>query len=903
MNHTAIIIVLELFTIIINTITAVIIHPLDGNDWNVFDANKRSNSLPAKVPGTIYSDLVNAGILDELYNDFNDVKYRWVSYANWTYVKSFDFPKQLLTYDQIYLTCHGLDTIANVTLNGYQLGSVDNQFIRYRFLVKNLLKTQQNVIQISFTSAPVYARDYFLRKEYPIPPVCPPESQHGECHPNFIRKMQASFSWDWGPAFPTQGIWQPIAIEAYDNVLIRSISVNTVYEQQSNQWLLNATVWMESRPKASINANLTLSLADQVLIVKEFKTQFNSDGEAFVNTFVMIPKEMAIKPWFPNGLGDQILYRLSATIHTGHEMINKQVAIGFRTIELVQDRLNASVEAYSFYFRVNGVPIFAKGSNWIPAHVLSENVKREYVQFLLWSAKVANMNMLRVWGGGIYESDYFYQLADEYGILIWQDMMFACALYPTDPKFIQSVSTEIRQQIRRLHHHPSIALWAGNNENEMAIAGMWWIELAQHLADYKRDYLQLYIDTIMPIILNEDNSRPFVSSSPSNGIVSPRENYISTMPQNNRYGDNHHYIMFGDAWDWRTAPSAKFVSEYGFQSLPSLELLHKYLSVEYLKYPFNEGLTHREHQMNGLAYLIGFMDQHLPLPKNVSVPSIEHLDDFIYMSQIFQSMAIKIQTEFYRRNRRINYHNGNGFTMGALYWQLNNIWPGFSWTSIEYEGKWKMLHYYAKRMFDDLLVDVYEDEDNLYVIIVRDDHSHVADFNVDIEIYEWSKQEPISMQRINCLTNPFDITMAFKVNMNEFLHKSRCDNRDNCFINVRLNGTINGQQLMRDNFLLLGHLKNAKLMNDPKIFLQKIDGPFQRGGSHVYDIELITDKIAPFIWLDLVNDSSLFGIFSDNGFHLINRQKLQIFISKDIPKEDIASSLRIKTINNLVRKK
>ncbi|OTF82415.1 Beta-mannosidase-like protein, partial [Euroglyphus maynei] len=323
----------------------------------------------------------------------------------------------------------------------------------------------------------------------------------------------------------------------------------------------------------------------------------------------------------------------------------------FRTIELVQDRLNSSVEAYSFYFRVNGVPIFAKGSNWIPAHVLNENVKPEYVQYLLWSAKAANMNMLRVWGGGIYESDYFYQLADEYGILIWQDMMFACALYPTDTAFLRSISKEIRQQIRRLQYHPSIAIWAGNNENEQAIAGMWWLELALHMADYKHDYHRLYIDTIMPIILNEDVSRPFVSSSPSNGIVSSRENYLSTQPQNNRYGDNHHYIMFGDAWDWRTAPSAKFISEYGFQSLPSLELLQKYLNIEYLKYPFNEGLLHREHQMNGLAYLRGFMDKHLPLPMKITAaPSIEHLDDFIYMSQIFQSMAIKIQTEFYRRN-------------------------------------------------------------------------------------------------------------------------------------------------------------------------------------------------------------------------------------------------------------
>lgn len=195
--------------------------------------------------------------------------------------------------------------------------------------------------------------------------------------------------------------------------------------------------------------------------MKEFSLNFNHNGECPINVFLMIPPHFSIQPWFPNGLGPQKLYELKVIVQMGKETVNKKINIGFRVIKLIQERLKSSKLAYSFYFQVNGFPIFSKGSNWIPAHVLIENISKEYMHYLLWSAKEANMNMLRVWGGGIYELDYFYELADQYGILIWHDMMFACALYPTDDKFIQSVSTEVRQQIRRLQHHPSIALWAG----------------------------------------------------------------------------------------------------------------------------------------------------------------------------------------------------------------------------------------------------------------------------------------------------------------------------------------------------------------------------------------------------------------------------------------------------------
>lgn len=261
---------------------------------------------------------------------------------------------------------------------------------------------------------------------------------------------------------------------------LRSISVDT-QQEHTGQWLLSCTAFLESLPLSRSNGNISLYLNETLLTKHEFATQFDKKGEASVKAFVLVPSSLNIKPWLPNGVGLPYMYQLTVKVKTDRESSNKSVRIGFRTIKLIQKRLPSKDEAYSFYFEVNNLPIFAKGSNWIPAHVLHESYTEEYIRDLLISAKLANMNMLRVWGGGIYENDRFYDLADEYGILIWQDMMFACALYPTDPQFLASVQTEIRQQIRRLQHHPSIALWAGNNENEAAISGYWWPELAFHM--------------------------------------------------------------------------------------------------------------------------------------------------------------------------------------------------------------------------------------------------------------------------------------------------------------------------------------------------------------------------------------------------------------------------------------
>lgn len=419
------------------------------------------------------------------------------------------------------------------------------------------------------------------------------------------------------------------------------MSVSTVPKSAGSKlWILNSTLWLEGIPSSKLDGHtlVTLNLHGTVIKQKNVTIHFDAQGEAHVNLLTEVPSSVNIKPWFPNGLGDQVLYNLKVTVTYKTETVSKSQRIGFRTIELSQEELKApkadhNINAY--YFKVNGLPIWTKGANWIPAHVLYEAISYEYLYDLLFAAKQANMNMIRVWGGGFYENDRFYEIADELGLLIYQDMMFASSLYPADDNFMASVTTEVRQQVRRLQHHPSIAVWAGNNENENNIAGPYWQEIKLHWDRYKADYVKLTINVTMETILHEDNSRPFVSSCPSNGVADKRKGYIAK--QDKRAGDMHWYIGGGNAFDWHHYPSAKFVSEYGFQSLSSLSVLEKYINKEDLKWPFTKAIDHRQHKSSSKELFNLIKEQfHLPHEGNTT----SELADFIYLNQVFQAMAM-----------------------------------------------------------------------------------------------------------------------------------------------------------------------------------------------------------------------------------------------------------------------
>jgi len=365
----------------------------------------------------------------------------------------------------------------------------------------------------------------------------------------------------------------------------------------------------------------------------------NSEEEIEWSVDIRVPKSQ-VELWWPNGHGDQILYDIELSVSLVDRKTRQAAgvadsivytrAFAFRTVELIQEPLAVG---RAFYFRVNGRPIFMKGSNWIPAHVLPEQVTAGYLRDLLGSAQEAHMNMLRVWGGGIYELDAFYSIADELGILIWQDFMFACSMYPADAASLQNVAAEVRHQVRRLQRHASVAVWAGNNENEAALRQNWYGTDANYSV-YKDDYIRLYVDTIRPLVLALDSSRSFVVSSPSNGLQSELDGYISANPGSNLYGDIHNYNYNLNTWDWRVYPKPRFCSEYGFQSFPSFELMQTV--SEATDWSFSSAwMQHRQHHPNGNLELPWQI--HLNLYIDLSgLDTPEGLQEFLYLAQIYQ---------------------------------------------------------------------------------------------------------------------------------------------------------------------------------------------------------------------------------------------------------------------------
>ncbi|XP_026480283.1 beta-mannosidase-like [Ctenocephalides felis] len=699
---------------------------LTGSDWTLTNEDGTIKLENVTVPGGVYSTLMKFGVIPEILQAENDVATRWVGKESWTYTKKFDVPDLLnARREHMMLVFHGLDTIANITLNGLILDMTDNMFVRYRYDVKYTLKEKDNELIVKFFSPVTIASK--LQKIYPTVPTCVPTEYHGECGANMLRKMQASFSWDWGPAFPSQGIWKSVELESYDHATIRDVNVFT--QLNDDMWNVSVKVYMETGLKAfNLQGSLQVTIRNyqnstDILASDVAELNIKSVDGVVSYTFTLPIHKKFVELWWTNGLGAQPLYPLEVSyVGPDSVSINRIKRIGFRTIELVQEPTDNI--GLTFFFKVNDVDVFMKGSNWIPADILPEwGANYSTVQWLLKSAKDAHMNMLRVWGGGVYESELFYETCDELGILIWQDFMFACAMYPTYEKFLNTVEIEVVQNARRLQHHPSIAIWAGNNENEAALRQNWYGTITEQ-ERYEKEYKELYVNVIRDAVRRVDPSRTFLVSSPSNGINSEDQDFIASDPQDYRYGDMHVYNYVNDGWDPNIYPKARFVSEYGFQGLPSH---HSWTSAK-------AGPEHRQHLPLGYKPMVTLIKKHLPLP---SENSVHFPETAFYYSQISQAMATRTESEAYRVGRI-----SPAKTMGALYWQLNDVWVAPSWSSIEYNGDWKMLHYHATEFFAPTIVSMQLSEAKMLKIFVVRDPVKGIRATLKISYYGWDSLTP-----------------------------------------------------------------------------------------------------------------------------------------------------------------
>ncbi|XP_058792427.1 beta-mannosidase [Phymastichus coffea] len=856
------------------------------------------SSFSADVPGGIYSDLENAGIIKKNLVGFNDVNNRWVANKSIAYVTDITVNNSLLTTPHIILVFHGLDTFATIYINNHIIGKAQNMYLQYNFEIKKYLKIGKNELKVIFDS-PIKVADklYTIQSvNYVIPPTCVPKEYNGECHVNHIRKMPASFSWDWGPAFPSVGIWKDVELKPVQNILISEITTDVV--KKNNLFEVVVTVYFqmfgENITDISETIHVKCTLDEKYSNGSYFNNLkfINNHAKAIVLLNIPINK---VKLWWPNGYGEPKLYSLQVKVINGIDVVEKKMKIGFRTVELIQDPLEKGL---SFYFKVNGISVFAKGSNWIPSSVFPEKlVDKKTVEYLLKSTKDTHMNMLRVWGGGVYESDLFYDLADEYGIMIWQDFMFACNMYPTNESFLDSVKEEVTQNMIRLKHHPSIVLWAGNNENEAALYGDWYGTGEAQV--YRDDYVKLYVNTIKSEAVVIDTTRPFVVSSPSNGLYSEQQNYTGSNPYSNLYGDVHYYNYLKNGWDINQYPITRFASEYGFQGLPSIWTLMsatKNASDLALNSTF---MKHRQHLPLGYNFMKLLISKNFNIPKSDN--QLKDIIDYIYLSQVTQAVSMRIQTESYRQMKSLFNNIGEGMTMGALYWQLNDVWQAPSWSSIDFEGRWKMLHYYVKDFFSPVIVTPRLTQANELMIYVVSDLLHeLTNLSIDVVVYEWKNSKSIlTTQLTNITVGPNESRLIAQKWIDVFLERAGCGTlataKENCMIELILKDE-NDKKIAPTNYVYPHPLKKVSLPKD-SVMVKVKPKSNELLKNQIFEIQIVSTKIALFVWLEVGN---IAGQFSENGFHILRGKKIITFEAQESTTlQNIIKNLMITSLSRI----
>lgn len=862
-----------------------------NGEWTATNTYQ-SISIRATVPGGIYTDLQKQQLIDEPYYGFNDVAYGWVGMENWTFSRYFHVPNSLLNERRVTLVAHGIDTVCGVILNGVLVFNASNMFVRYTADVKNVLAAGNNRIEVSCESPVLYAqRKHEERQQasYPVYPMCPPQEQHGQCHVNLIRKMPCSFSWDWGPSFPSTGIWKPIELQGYSGVVIRDVLVTTwkkgtLYDP-NEPWTVKLTLFYESSLRYETEGRLFTLFNGWLQKEEKFVVKFSRINEPRMDFYLDIPST-SVEPWWPSGYGKQKLYDLTIRVTVEGETVEKTIKIAFRFVELNEDPVEGSDGGKEFYFKVNGVPIYAKGANWVPADVLPERATAENITDLLRSAKEANMNMLRVWGGGIYESDHFYDTADELGLLIWQDMMFASSQYPSDRDFLESVQVEVKQQVRRLQRHPSVVIWAGNNENEETIGAGYWSSDTRYLEDYRK----LYMKTIMSIVEKEDPSRPYVPSSPSNGRQPRMSSGFSGNPESLTCGDTHFWNFGGDLWDPTAYPVSRFLSEHGVQSYPSRETLLGVAPASSITYPFSQFLQHRQHGVMGAVRVLSSISYKFHVPSIAAGVHYDGAYDAVsYLSQVYQAMALRTAAETYRRSRSY-LRDGLGHNMGFLYWQLNGIWQAPSWASIDYGGHWRMLHYFAKKFFSPVIVSPYQEGSDVKVYVINDNLEPITQATLDISQYNWETFHPVGMKKISFAV---PAASSFEVPL------QRMDIHSNTsFLWFKLTDGISHSVLAPRTFLLLGNT-NRLSRRRHSVEVEDVYGPSSspvRPGEKVFEVHIRTRNIALFVW---ISAGTVRGRFSDNGFLLKRPTRVvQFYTVETLSAGDLKEKLTVKSLRD-----
>ena len=656
---------------------------LNGN-WQFRQAGT-DTWLAATVPGGVHTDLLALGKIPDPFVADNELRVMWVAETDWEYKRTFNVDSTLLAQENIILACDGLDTIADVYVNEIWLGHAENMFRSWKWDVKDLLVEGENELHIFFGS-PVR---FITSKQSQL------ALQGGGDIPGgpHLRKAPCHWGWDWGPKLPPIGIWKDIRLEGYSARLENITLQQSIDEDIAT---ISAEITTGIKPGKELTTSLKVAAPDgQEWFAQDTLFSVYADDDQQICTLQVEIKNPQL--WWPSGYGSQPLYALEITLQDGKNILDQRsYRIGLRTIELSQEPDQWGKE---FTFYINGVRLFAKGADWIPADSLPTRITKEYLEMLIKSAADANMNMLRVWGGGYYPEEMFFDLCDQYGILVWQDFMFACGIYPADADFFENVQIEAIEQIRRLRHRASLALWCGNNEMEQGWCDWGWNKPEDPINQRLKDGYDRMFHHMLPELLEfEDPDHPYWPSSASANMPFEGAN-------NQVQGDCHYW----DVWHGRKPFTAyrtqfpRFMSEFGFQALPPLKTIATYAD------PADWNMTsyimeHHQRSGSGNGAMVAQMTDTFRMPKDFPA--------MVYLSLVLQAEGIRYGVEHWRRNRdRVS---------GTLIWQLNDCWPVASWASLDYFGRWKALHYAARRFYTPLLLSVADDGKIMKVHLTSD---------------------------------------------------------------------------------------------------------------------------------------------------------------------------------------
>ena len=823
-----------------------------------FRQARLTNWYPATVPGVVHTDLLQNKIIEDPFFRLNERGLQWIDKEDWVYETCFTLAADMMRKENMELVFEGLDTYADVYLNDECILKADNMFRRWSIPVRQYIREENNILKVYFHSPVKIDVPKWDALPYQYP-ASNDQSENGGLFNKkisiFARKAGYHYGWDWGPRLVTSGIWRPVYIRAWSD-----LRINDVFIEQKEVGAGRAVIAGHVELDADKDMNgVLVTITDEVTgrVLGEWQADLKRGTNRVTVDFVLHKPKL----WWSNGLGEPFLYRFRTDIIAGGELLDsKTERVGIRSLKVVHQ---PDKDGHTFYIELNGRPVFAKGANYIPLDNFLPRVTPENYKRTILDAAGVNMNMLRVWGGGIYENDVFYDLCDEHGIMIWQDFMFACSMYPAEGALLDNIHQEAVDNVKRLRNHACIALWCGNNECQDAWLGWGWKrEIERQNKEYAdkiwAQYRQQYHVTLPGVVREYAPGTFYWPSSPF-----AFEGEMSGTTD----GDRHYWsVWHGKApiSDYDSEKS-RFFSEYGFQSFPEFESVKRYA-------PYPEDWDIRSevmmsHQRGG-DHANGLIETYLlneyKKPRDFRA--------FLYMNHVLQGDAIKTAIESHRRQMPYN--------MGTLFWQHNDCWPVASWASRDYYGRWKAQHYYVRKAYDDILISPVVEGDDLKVYAVSDRLENtsgrlqlqVCQFDGTV-VHHWGKSVGISGN---------DSRVCFSAPLAKLLEGA---NRGTVY--VRVDYTDKSGRVYHNNYCL----GKQKDMDYPKVDLQTEVRSIEGG----YEVMVSADKFARAVCLSVADNES---VYSDNYFDVQPKSSVQVQVRTRLSAEAFNGSLRLTCLNN-----